>query len=187
MWIAIILIVLVILILFIVGIYNKLVSLKMRVQNAWAQIDTQLKRRFDLIPNLVETIKGYTKHEEGTLTKVIEARNKYVEASGNVEASAEAEKSLAGSLKQLFALAESYPDLKANENFKELQIELTGTEDKIAYSRQFYNDTVTMYNEALMVFPNNIVVSLFGQGKFEPAKFFEIENAEERKNVKVQF
>lgn len=186
-WLYILIAVVVILILWAVGVYNKLVSLKMRVKNAWAQIDTQLKRRFDLIPNLVETVKGYTKHEEETLTKVIEARNKYVAASGSVEGSAEAEKTLNASLKQLFALAEAYPDLKANENFTALQVELSGTEDKIAYSRQFYNDTVTMYNEALMVFPNNIVVSLFGAGKFEEAKFFEIDSEEERKNVKVQF
>ena len=186
-WLYILIAVVAVLALWIVGVYNKLVSLKMRVKNAWAQIDTQLKRRFDLIPNLVETVKGYTKHEEETLTKVIEARNKYVAASGSVEGSAEAEKTLNASLKQLFALAEAYPELKANENFAALQVELSGTEDKIAYSRQFYNDTVTMYNEALMVFPNNIVVSIFGAGKFEEAKFFEIDNEEERKNVKVQF
>ncbi len=186
-WLYILIAVVAVLALWIVGVYNKLVSLKMRVKNAWAQIDTQLKRRFDLIPNLVETVKGYTKHEEETLTKVIEARNKYVAASGSVEGSAEAEKTLNASLKQLFALAEAYPELKANENFTALQVELSGTEDKIAYSRQFYNDTVTMYNEALMVFPNNIVVSMFGAGKFEEAKFFEIDNEEERKNVKVQF
>ena len=177
----------VVILLWFVGVYNKLVSLKLRVKNAWAQIDTQLKRRFDLIPNLVETVKGYAKHEEETLTKVLEARNQFISAGDNVEASAAAEKSLAGSLKHLFAVAENYPDLKANENFKELQIELTGTEDKIAYSRQFYNDTVTMYNEALMIFPNNIVVSMFGKGKFEEAKFFELDSEEERKNVKVQF
>lgn len=186
-WLIILIVVVVILMLWIIGVYNKLVSLKMRVKNAWAQIDTQLKRRFDLIPNLVETVKGYTKHEEETLTKVVEARNKYVAASGSVEGSAEAEKTLNASLKQLFALAEAYPDLKANENFTALQVELSGTEDKIAYSRQFYNDTVTMYNEALMVFPNSLVVSMFGKGKFEEAKFFEIDNEEERKNVKVQF
>lgn len=186
-WLIILIVVVVILILWIIGVYNKLISLKMRVKNAWAQIDTQLKRRFDLIPNLVETVKGYTKHEEETLTKVVEARNKYVAASGSVEGSAEAEKTLNTSLKQLFALAEAYPDLKANENFTALQVELSGTEDKIAYSRQFYNDTVTMYNEALMVFPNNLIVSMFGKGKFEDAKFFEIGNEEERKNVKVQF
>ena len=186
-WLYILIAVVAVLALWIVGVYNKLVSLKMRVKNAWAQINTQLKRRFDLIPNLVETVKGYTKHEEETLTKVIEARNKYVAASGSVEGSAEAEKTLNASLKQLFALAEAYPELKANENFTALQVELSGTEDKIAYSRQFYNDTVTMYNEALMVFPNNIVVSMFGAGKFEEAKFFEIDNEEERKNVKVQF
>ena len=135
-WLYILITVVVILVLWAISIYNKLVSLKMRVKNASAQIDTQLKRRFDLIPNLVETVKGYTKHEEETLTKVIEARNKYVAASGNVEGSAEAEKTLNASLKQLFALAEAYPDLKANENFTALQVELSGTEDKIAYSRQ---------------------------------------------------
>ena len=188
MTIAIIIVVIaVVILLWFVGVYNNLVSLKLRVKNAWAQIDTQLKRRFDLIPNLVETVKGYAKHEEETLTKIIEARNQFVSAGDNVEASAAAEKSLAGSLKQLFAVAENYPELKANENFKELQIELTGTEDKIAYSRQFYNDTVTMYNEALLIFPNNIVVSMFGKGKFEEAKFFELDSEEERKNVKVQF
>ncbi len=186
-WLIILIVIVVILLLWIIGIYNKLVSLKMRVKNAWAQIDTQLKRRFDLIPNLVETVKGYTKHEEETLTKVVEARNKYVAASGSVESSAEAEKALNACLKQLFALAEAYPDLKANENFTALQVELSGTEDKIAYARQFYNDTVTMYNEALMVCPNNIVVSMFGKSKFEEAKFFEIDSEEERKNVKVQF
>ena len=136
-WLYILIAVVAVLALWIVGVYNKLVSLKMRVKNAWAQIDTQLKRRFDLIPNLVETVKGYTKHEEETLTKVIEARNKYVAASGSVEGSAEAEKTLNASLKQLFALAEAYPELKANENFTALQVELSGTEDKIAYSRQF--------------------------------------------------
>lgn len=186
-WLYVILAVVVIFILWAVGVYNKLISLKMRVKNAWAQIDTQLKRRFDLIPNLVETVKGYAKHEQETLEKVIEARNKYVASNGSVEGSAEAEKNLNSCLKQIFALAENYPDLKANENFASLQVELSGTEDKIAYSRQFYNDTVTMYNEALLVFPNNIIVGLFGRGKFEEAKFFEIDSEEERKNVKVQF
>ena len=186
MALVIILIVVVVLVLFVIGVYNSLVSLKLRTDNACAQIDTQLKRRFDLIPNLVETVKGYAKHESETLEKVIEARNKYVAAAGSVEGSAEAEGMLQGAMKQLFALAESYPELKANENFKALQVELTGTEDKIAYARQFYNDTVQMYNEKLMVFPNNIVVSMFGKGKFTPKSFFEVaEN--EKQNVKVSF
>ena len=183
----IILIIVVVLILFVIGVYNSLVSLKLRTENAWSQIDTQLKRRFDLIPNLVETVKGYAKHESETLEKVIEARNKYVSANGSVEGAAEAEGMLQGAVKNLFALAESYPDLKANENFKALQIELSGTEDKIAYARQFYNDTVQMYNEKLMVFPNNIVVSMFGKGKFAPKSFFEVEDAAQRENVKVSF
>lgn len=186
MVLIVILVIAVVLVLFVVGVYNSLVSLKLRTDNAWAQIDTQLKRRFDLIPNLVETVKGYAKHESETLEKVIEARNKYVAAAGSVEASAEAEGMLQGAMKQLFALAESYPDLKANENFKSLQVELTGTEDKIAYARQFYNDTVQMYNEKLMVFPNNLVVSMFGKGKFEPRSFFEVAE-EEKQNVKVSF
>ena len=182
----IILIIIVVLILFIVGIYNKLVSLKLRVENAWAQIDTQLKRRFDLIPNLVETVKGYAKHESGTLEKVIEARNKYVSGNGSVEDAAKADNMLKATMKDLFALAEAYPDLKANSNFQALQVELTGTEDKIAYARQFYNDTVQLYNESLMVFPNNLVVGIFGNGKFSAKNFFEVAE-EEKKNVKVSF
>ncbi len=183
----IILVIVALLVLFVVGIYNSLVSLKLRTENAWSQIDTQLKRRFDLIPNLVETVKGYAKHESETLEKVIEARNRYVSANGSVEQAAKAEGMLEGAINKLFALAESYPDLKANQNFAALHVELTGTEDKIAYARQFYNDTVQMYNEKLMVFPNNIVVSLFGKSKFEPKAFFEIANEAERENVKVSF
>lgn len=184
MWIAIIIVFAIF--LFIVGLYNNLVSLRIRVKNAWSQIDTQLKRRFDLIPNLVETVKGYTSHEQETLEKVIEARNKYSSAN-TVEASAKAEGELSSTLKNLFALAESYPDLKANENFKALQIELSGTEDKIAFARQFYNDSVQKYNSSLLVFPNNIIVSLFGKNKFKEENFFEIEDASQRKNVKVDF
>ena len=178
--------VVVVLICFVVGVYNSLVSLKLRTENAWAQIDTQLKRRFDLIPNLVETVKGYAKHESETLEKVMEARNQYVNANGSVEGTAKAENMLEGAMKQLFAVAENYPDLKANQNFAALQVELTGTEDKIAFSRQFYNDTVQLYNEKLMVFPNNLVVSLFGKAKFAPKEFFEAAEAE-RENVKVSF
>ena len=171
---------------YVIGTYNNLVNARNKVNDQFAQIDVQLKRRSDMIPNLVETVKGYAKHEEKTLTEVIEARNKMATASG-INEELEASNQVTSALNKLFALSESYPELKANENFKSLQVELTGTEDKIAYSRQFYNDTVTMYNEALMVFPNNIVVSMFGAGKFEEAKFFEIDNEEERKNVKVQF
>lgn len=185
MWIFII--ILVVILLFIMGIYNNLVSLRERVRNAWAQIDTQLKRRFDLIPNLVETVKGYATHEQETLEKVIAARTAYTNAGGSVEGSAEAEGMLQNTLKSIFALAESYPDLKANENFKALQTELSGTEDKVAYARQFYNDTVQKYNQTLFVFPNNIIVSLFGKTKFEQAKFFELANEAEREAVKVQF
>lgn len=182
----IILIIIVVLILAIVGIYNKLVSLKLRVENAWAQIDTQLKRRFDLIPNLVETVKGYAKHEAETLEKVIEARNKYVSGNGSVEEATEADNILKSTMKDIFALSEAYPELKANTNFQALQVELTGTEDKIAYARQFYNDSVQRYNEAIMVFPNNFVVSMFGKDKFTAKVFFEV-NEEEKKNVKVSF
>ena len=179
-----ILIIVVILVLSVIGIYNNLVSLRLRVKNAWAQIDTQLKRRFDLIPNLVETVKGYAKHEEGTLTKVIEARNKYTAATGSVEETAAASNELTNCLKSIFALSEAYPELQANENFKSLQIELSGTEDKIAFARQFYNDTVQKYNESIMVFPNNIFANMFG---FKEEKFFEVTDEAQREAVKVQF
>ena len=179
----IILIVVILLLLFVIGIYNNLVSLKLRVENAWAQIDTQLKRRFDLIPNLVETVKGYAKHEEETLEKVIAARNKITEG-GSVNDVANASNEVSNCLKSIFALAEAYPDLKANENFNSLQVELTGTEDKIAFARQFYNDTVQKYNEAIAVFPNSIIANMF---KFNEKDFFEVTNQEEREVVKVQF
>ena len=172
----------VILVLTVIGIYNSLVSLRLRVKNAWAQIDTQLKRRFDLIPNLVETVKGYAAHEQATLEKVIAARNSYASAT-TVEDKAAANNELTQTLKSIFALSESYPDLKANQNFMALQTELTGTEDKIAYSRQFYNDTVQMYNTAIMKFPANIIAGMFGY-KEEP--FFKIDEAE-KEPVKVQF
>ena len=174
---------LLIILLVIIGIYNNLVSLKMRVKNAWAQIDTQLKRRFDLIPNLVETVKGYASHEESTLEKVIEARNQYAQSSNVAEAAA-ADNMLTGTLKSLFALSEAYPDLKANQNFMALQVELVGTEDKVAFARQFYNDTVNSYNEAILVFPSNIFANMFG---YTAEPFFEIVNSVEKEPVKVQF
>lgn len=179
----IILAIVVVIVLFIIGLYNNLVHLKMRVKNAWAQIDTQLKRRFDLIPNLVETVKGYMAHEKNTLTSVVEARNSFATAQ-TVEDKSEANNQLTTTLKSLFALSEAYPDLKANENFSSLQEELTGTEDKIAYARQFYNDTVQMYNTALMSFPQNIFARLFG---FKEESFFEITNNIEKEAVKVSF
>ena len=179
----IILAVVVLLILVVVGIYNNLVSLKLRVENAWAQIDTQLKRRFDLIPNLVETVKGYAKHEEETLEKVIAARNKLT-AGGSVNEVANASNEVSNCLKSIFALSEAYPDLKANENFNSLQVELSGTEDKIAFARQFYNDTVQKYNESIAVFPNSIIANMF---KFTAKDFFEVTNEAEREAVKVQF
>ncbi len=169
--------------LFIVGIYNNLVSLKMRVKNAWAQIDTQLKRRFDLIPNLVETVKGYATHEQETLEKVIEARNQYLQSS-TVAGAAEAENMLTGTLKSLFALSEAYPDLKANQNFMALQVELVGTEDKVAFARQFYNDTVNKYNEAILIFPSNIFAGMFN---FTAESFFEISDPAEKEVVNVKF
>ena len=181
MWIA-LLVIVVLLLVWIIAVYNNLVSLKMRVKNAWAQIDTQLKRRFDLIPNLVETVKGYAAHEQGTLEKVIAARNTYTSAN-TVEEKAKANNELTSTLKSIFALGEAYPELKANENFLALQTELAGTEDKVAYSRQFYNDTVQMYNTAIMKFPNNILAGMFGY-KEEP--FFTIDDAE-KEPVKVQF
>jgi LemA protein len=175
--------VVVLIIIIVIFIYNNLVSLKMRVQNAWAQIDTQLKRRFDLIPNLVETVKGYAAHEQGTFEKIVEARNSYTNAT-TVSGKSEANNMLTDTLKSVFALAENYPDLKANENFASLQVELSSTEDKVAYSRQFYNDTVQMYNTAIMTFPSNILAGMFN---FKQESFFEVADVKERDAVKVQF
>lgn len=168
--------------LFIISTYNGLVVKRNRVRNAWAQIDVQLKKRFDLIPNLVETVKGYAKHEAGTLEAVVKARNQYISA-GKPEEMMKANTDMTGALSRLFALAESYPDLKANTNFIELQGELGQVEEKIAYARQFYNDTVLMYNNAIQVVPSNIVASLFG---FKEEPYFKADEAE-RQNVKVEF
>lgn len=175
--------ILIVLVVVIVGVYNNLVALKMRVKNAFSQIDTQLKRRFDLIPNLVETVKGYAKHESETLEKVIASRNSFSNAT-SIEDKANANNALTNSLKSIFALSESYPDLKANENFLNLQTELTSTEDKVSFARQFYNDTVQKYNTSIMTFPNNVIASMF---KFSEEKFFETEKEEERDPVKVSF
>jgi LemA protein len=178
----IILIVIILIVLWMISIYNKLVVLRNRVKDQWAQIDVQLKRRFDLIPNLVETVKGYTKHESETLENVIKARNTFLTAN-TPEKEMEANGELTQAISKLFALTESYPDLKANTNFIDLQNQLKDIEDKIASARQFYNDTVLTYNNKIEVVPSNIVASLF---KFQKSAFFEAKEAE-RENVKVEF
>jgi LemA protein len=170
----IIVIILIVVVVAVIWLYNGLINLRNRVKNAWSQIDVQLKRRTDLIPNLVETVKGYAAHEKGVFENVTKARSSLMNASG-VQESAEANNQLTGALKSLFAVAENYPDLKASQNFRELQAQLTETEDKIAYSRQFYNDTVLRYNNKVQMFPSNILASLF---KFSEAEFFEIAEGE---------
>jgi LemA protein len=161
-------------ILSLIGIYNGLVNRKIETENAWSQIDVQLKRRYDLIPNLVETVKGYASHEKETLEKVIQARNMAMNARG-VGEQAQAENVLSGTLKSLFAVAESYPDLKANQNFLGLQEELKSTENRIGFARQHYNDVVGQYNSALRRFPSNIIAGTFG---FREVEFFKLDAAE---------
>ena len=170
-----------VLVLAVVFIYNSLIKLRVRVKNAWAQIDVQLKRRYDLIPNLVSAVKGYMKHEKGVLEEVTKARTSLM--SGSIDKRAKASNQITEALKSIFAVAENYPQLKANENFMQLQEELSGTESKIAYSRQFYNDSVMSYNESLQVFPKNLFAKMFG---FKQEEFFGTEE-KERKNVKVEF
>lgn len=169
--------------LYFVVTYNSLVALRNHIRDAWANIDTELKRRYDLIPNLVETVKGYAAHEKETLERVIQARNAAVGAEG-VQQQAEAENMLTGALRQLFALSENYPNLKANENFLRLQEELTGTENRIAFARQHYNSSVTIYNTATEMFPSSMVAGMFG---FRKRDFFEIEDPAEREAPQVQF
>jgi LemA protein len=183
--VIIIAVVVVVLLLVVVFLYNSLVRTRNRVDNAWSQIDVQLKRRYDLIPNLVETVKGYAAHERQTLEAVTSARTNALNAqqAGNVAEQAQAENALTGALKSLFAVAEAYPDLKANQNFLQLQEELTSTEDRIAYARQFYNDSVLNYNNKIQVFPSNILAGTFN---FEKREFFEGE-PEATGPVKVEF
>ena len=181
MWIAIAIIVL--LIIWIIGIYNSLVSSRQKVDNAWSQIDVTLQRRFDLIPNFVETVKGYMNHESETFEKITELRTSWANAQ-TVTEKAELDNQLSGALKTIMAVSENYPDLKANQNFSELSEELRNTENKISFSRQFYNDNVTMYNEKLQLFPSNIIANMFN---FKPRELFAVENNEARKNVKVDF
>ena len=172
-----------IIILAFISIYNGLVKAKFKVDNAWSQIDVQLQRRFDLITKFVETVKGYMKHESDTFTKISEIRTSWAHAQ-NVTEKANLDNQLSTALKTIMAVSESYPELKANENFSELSEELRNTENKISFSRQFYNDTVTMYNTKLQVFPSNIIAGMFN---FTPRDLFEAENDEARKNVKVDF
>ncbi len=170
----------------IIGMYNSLIRLKNRVDEAWSDIDVQLKRRYDLIPNLVETVKGYAGHEKETLESVTKARSQAMAAqeSGDAAQQAEAENMLSSTLKSIFALSENYPDLKANTNFLELQRELSDTENKIQASRRFYNGNVRDFNTKLEIFPTNIIGNILG---FKSREYFEIEDEKERENVKVKF
>lgn len=178
--------VVVVIALAIIGMYNSLVRLKNRVEEAWSDIDVQLKRRYDLIPNLIETVKGYASHEKETLERVVAARNAAMgaQSGGDTKAQAEAENMLSSSLKSIFALSENYPDLKANTNFLELQRELSDTENKIQASRRFYNGNVRDFNTKIEMFPTNIIAGMLG---FTKREFFEIEDEKERENVKVSF
>jgi len=171
--------------LWLMGAYNGLVRLRNQAKNAWAQIDVQLKRRWDLIPNLVETVKGYTKHEAETLQKVTEARNIAQGAAGKgVAAQAEAESMLSGALSRLMVVVEAYPDLKANQNYLALQEELTSTENKIGFARQFYNDSVMRFNTKIEMFPTNIVAGMFN---FKQSELFELKDEAEREAPEVKF
>jgi LemA protein len=170
-------------VLFIVSIYNALVQMRVSVQNAFSQIDVQLKRRHDLIPNLVETAKGYMAHEKGTLEAVIKARQMAVDAS-SIKDKLAAENMLTSTLRSLFAVSENYPNLKADQTMGRLMEELTTTENKISFARQYYNDEVNRYNASLQVFPNNMIA---GQFAFKPADFFQIDEPQERKAPEVKF
>ena len=181
MWIILI-VVLVLLVLYVVKTYNSLVVSRNKVRDQFSQIDVQLKKRFDLIPNLVETVKGYAKHESETLEKVIQARNNYANAKTEAEKVA-ASNEMSRGVMNIMALAESYPDLKANTNFVDLQNQLKDVEEKISYARQFYNDSVLMYNNKVEMVPSNIDASIFG---FKKESFFEADE-KERENVKVKF
>ena len=179
----IILIILAVLVIAVIAMYNSLVSAKVKVDNAWSQIDVQLQRRFDLIPNFVETVKGYMTHEAETFEKIAAIRTSWANSS-SVGEKAKLDGELSGALKTIMAVSENYPELKANTNFSELSEELRNTENKISFSRQFYNDSVTIYNTKLEVFPSNLIAGLF---KFTAETLFAAESEEARKNVKVNF
>ena len=182
MVILIIAVIIVLLVIYLISTYNKLVSLRNKVKDSWSQIEVLLKRRYDLIPNLVETVKGYAKHEKETLDAVINARNSAVSAK-TTEEEMKAAGEVSNALGRLIAISESYPELKANENFMDLQSNLKETEDKISFSRQFYNDVVLTYKNKIEIFTSNLVDGIFG---FKQDHFFEA-NEEERKNVQVKF
>ncbi len=184
MWLIIVLLVVVaLLVVYVISLYNGLIRSRNQIENAWSQIDVQLKRRLDLIPNLVETVKGYASHEQETLDAVISARNAAVAAPDTPAAQAQAENALTGTLRQLFALGEAYPDLKANQNFLALQEELTATEGRIAYARQFYNDSVLTYNTKIQQFPTAIFARMLN---FEQREYYEADEAA-RSTPSVEF
>ena len=180
-WIVIIVVALIL--VYIISVFNRLVSLKNRTDEAWSDIDVQLKRRYDLIPNLVETVKGYAKHEKGVFEDVTKARAEALKA-GSMEDKAKANNQITEALKSVFAVAEAYPELKANENFVELQREITDTEDKIQASRRFYNANVRDLNIAIESFPSNVIAGMF---KYQKKELFEIKDAGQKENVKVEF
>jgi LemA protein len=179
-----ILVIVVVLGFFVVSVYNGLVRARNEVKNAWSSIEVQLKRRHDLIPNLVETVKGYAAHERGTLDAVVKARQQAVSFTGSVEERGKVENMLTQSLRSLFAVAEAYPDLKANQNFIKLQEELSGTENKIGFARQYYNDATMRYKNRIEMFPSNVIAGMFN---FQPEPFFQVEEAAERAVPRVKF
>lgn len=180
-WIILAIVVLIVIV--IIAMYNSLVQSRIKVDNAWSQIDVQLQRRFDLIPNFIETVKGYMSHEKEVFEKITDLRTSWAKTN-SVSQKANLDNELSTALKTIMAVSENYPDLKANQNFSELSEELRNTENKISFSRQFYNDTVTIYNTKLEVFPSNLIANIF---KFKPRDLFEAESDEARKNVKVDF
>lgn len=173
----------ILLIIYVISVYNSLKTIENRVENAWSQIDVQLQRRFDLIPNFVETVKGYMNHEAETFEKIASLRTSWANTQ-SVTDKANIDNQLSGSLKTIMAVSENYPELKANQNFSDLSEELRNTENKISFSRQFYNDTVTKYNNKIELFPSNIIASIFN---FKQKDLFVAESEEARKNVKVDF
>jgi LemA protein len=181
---VVVLVIIIVVALWMMGMYNGLVRFRNEVRNSWGQIDVQLKRRHDLIPNLVETVKGYMAHERNTLEAVTKARQQAIQVTGDVAERAKAENALSQTLRSLFAVAEAYPDLKANQNFLALQEELTSTENKISFARQYYNDAVLRLNNKIQMFPSNIMAGMFN---FQMEKFFEVEAAEERQAPQVKF
>ena len=183
MVLLIILTVIVVIAIVLIALYNGLVQARLRVDNAWSQIDVQLQRRFDLIPNFIETVKGYMTHEKETFEKITELRSSWSD-NASVAEKASLDNQLSTTLKSIMAISENYPDLKANQNFSELSEELRNTENKISFSRQFYNDTVTTYNTKLEVFPSNLIANMFN---FKPRELFQTESSEARKNIKVDF